>query len=135
MICIMQYTYNTTGPSTIHRISHMNNGITTVKTGMPFKPNNMAQGNMFSLARAENIQYLQSEDNSKKWYGSSSSRSTSSYISSKRNRVIGNTSTMQGLPNGTEHSYKSTDKISRNTALRRVRAGGSVAPKKKGANN
>ena len=67
----MQYTYNTTGPSSIHRISHMNNGITTVKMGMPFKPNTMAQGNMFSLARAENTQYLQSEDNSKKWYGSS----------------------------------------------------------------
>ena len=103
--------------------------------GMPFKPNTMAQGNMFSLARAENTQYLQNEDNSKKWYGSSTSRSTSSYISSKRNRAIGNTSTMQGLPNGTPHSFKSTDKTIRNTALQRARAGGSVAPKKKGAAN
>tara|TARA_Y100000356_G_C11150982_1_gene230633 strand:+ start:107 stop:448 length:342 start_codon:yes stop_codon:yes gene_type:complete len=113
----------------------MNNGITTVKMGMPFKPNTMTQGNMFSIARVENTQYLQSEDSSKKWYGSSTSRSTSSYISSKRNRAIGNTSTMQGLPNGTQHSFKSTDKTSRNTALQRARAGGSVAPKKKGAAN
>lgn len=34
----MQYTYHTTGPSSIHRKSHLNNGITTVKMGMPFKP-------------------------------------------------------------------------------------------------
>jgi hypothetical protein len=30
----MQYTYHTTGPSSIHRKSHLNNGITTVKTGI-----------------------------------------------------------------------------------------------------
>ena len=35
----------------------MNNGITTVKMGMPFKPNTMTQGNMFSLhvLRTHNI--------------------------------------------------------------------------------
>ncbi len=133
MICIMQYTYHTNGPSSIHRISHMNNGITNLKMGMPFKPNTMAQGNMFSLARVENKQYVVNIHDTKKWYGSSTSRNTSSYISSKRNRVIGNSSTMQGLSDGANHSYKSTDNNIRKTALNRTRAGGSVAPKKKWA--
>ena len=129
----MQYTYHTTGPSSIHRKSHLNNGVTTVKMGMPFKPNTMAQGSMFSNARAEFTENVSSVSDTKKWYGSASSRTTSSYISSKRNRSIGKSSTMQGLSEGSEHQYKSNDKAIRNTALARCRAGGCTAPKKKSA--
>ena len=129
----MQYTYHTTGPSSIHRKSHLNNGITTVKMGMPFKPNTMAQGSMFSNARAEFTENVSSVSETKKWYGSAGSRTTSSYISSKRNRSIGKSSTMQGLSKGSEHQYKSNDKAIRNTALARCRAGGCTAPKKKSA--
>ena len=129
----MQYTYHTTGPSSIHRKSHLNNGVTTVKMGMPFKPNTMAQGSMFSNARAEFTENVSSVSETKKWYGSASSRTTSSYISSKRNRSIGKSSTMQGLSEGSEHQYKSNDKAIRNTALARCRAGGCTAPKKKSA--
>ena len=129
----MQYTYHSTGPSSIHRKSHLNNGITTVKMGMPFKPNTMAQGSMFSNARAEFTENVSSVSDTKKWYGSAGSRTTSSYISSKRNRSIGKSSTMQGLSEGSEHQYKSNDKAIRNTALARCRAGGCTAPKKKSA--
>ena len=129
----MQYTYHTTGPSSIHRKSHLNNGITTVKMGMPFKPNTMAQGSIFSNARAEFTENVSSVSETKKWYGSAGSRTTSSYISSKRNRSIGKSSTMQGLSEGSEHQYKSNDKAIRNTALARCRAGGCTAPKKKSA--
>ena len=129
----MQYTYHTTGPSSIHRKSHINNGVTTVKMGMPFKPNTMAQGSMFSNARAEFTENVSSVSETKKWYGSAGSRTTSSYISSKRNRSIGKSSTMQGLSEGSEHQYKSNDKAIRNTALARCRAGGCTAPKKKSA--
>ena len=127
----MQYTYHTTGPSSIHRKSHLNNGVTTIKMGMPFKPNTMAQGSMFSNARAEFTENVSSVSETKKWYGSAGSRTTSSYISSKRNRSIGKSSTMQGLSEGSEHQYKSNDKAIRNTALARCRAGGCTAPKKK----
>ena len=129
----MQYTYHTTGPSSIHRKSHLNNGVTTVKMGMPFKPNTMAQGSMFSNARAEFTENVSNVSDTKKWYGSAGSRTTSSYISSKRNRSIGKSSTMQGLSKGSEHQYKSNDKAIRNTALARCRAGGCTAPKKKSA--
>lgn len=129
----MQYTYHTTGPSSIHRKSHLNNGVTTVKMGIPFKPNTMAQGSMFSNARAEFTENVSSVSDTKKWYGSAGSRTTSSYISSKRNRSIGKSSTMQGLSEGSEHQYKSNDKAIRNTALARCRAGGCTAPKKKSA--
>ena len=129
----MQYTYHTTGPSSIHRKSHINNGVTTVKMGMPFKPNTMAQGSMFSNARAEFTEKVSKVSETKKWYGSAGSRTTSSYISSKRNRSIGKSSTMQGLSEGSEHQYKSNDKAIRNTALARCRAGGCTAPKKKSA--
>ena len=129
----MQYTYHTTGPSSIHRKSHLNNGVTTVKMGMPFKPNTMAQGSMFSNARAEFTENVSNVSDTKKWYGSVGSRTTSSYISSKRNRSIGKSSTMQGLSEGSEHQYKSNDKAIRNTALARCRAGGCTAPKKKSA--
>ena len=129
----MQYTYHTTGPSSIHRKSHLNNGVTTVKMGIPFKPNTMAQGSMFSNARAEFTENVSNVSDTEKWYGSAGSRTTSSYISSKRNRSIGKSSTMQGLSEGSEHQYKSNDKAIRNTALARCRAGGCTAPKKKSA--
>jgi hypothetical protein len=129
----MQYTYHTTGPSSIHRKSYLNNGITTVKMGMPFKPDTMAQGSMFSTARIEFNENVSNPPETKKWYGSSGSRNTSTYISSKRNRAIGQSSTMQGLSEGSQHQYKSNDKAIRNTALARCRAGGCTAPKKKSA--
>lgn len=129
----MQYTYHSTGPSSVHRKSYLNNGITTIKMGVPFKPNTMAQGSMFSNARVEFTENVNTQSDTKKWYGSSASRTTSSYISSKRSRAIGKSSTMQGLSEGSQHQYKSNDKTSRNTALARCRAGGCTAPKKKSA--
>ena len=135
----MQFTYKTTGPSSVPVRSHMNNGVAslpapvTVSDGseqdnstimnMPFKPSTMAQGSMFSNARRV---YVADAGGGANWYSSSDV----TYL--KKITAIGKSSTR--LPVGKQNlAYKSTDKTVRNSALARCRGVGCVAPKKKGA--
>ena len=112
-----------------------NNGSTTATMGMPFKPNTMSQGNVFSINRAI---YINSTDNvnkspikNKKYY--QAPISSSQRIQLKKSVAIGKSSTKQGLPEEAELSFRSQDTTSRNSSLARCRSGGCVAPKKKGA--
>ena len=116
--------YSTVGSSSFPTRQHINNGITTVHMGMPFKPDTMTQGSSFSNARRE---YIKDSGGGQNWYASSD------YIHLKKINTIGKSSTKQGLSRFAPMSFKSPDRTSRNSALARVRGGGSVAPKKKGA--
>lgn len=60
---------------------------------------------------------------------------SSQRIERLKNNAIGTGSMKVGLATSAPLSFKSNDTTSRNDALRRCRAGGCVAPKKKGANN
>ena len=60
---------------------------------------------------------------------------SSQRIERLKNNAIGGGSMKVGLATSAPLSFKSNDTTSRNDALRRCRAGGCVAPKKKGANN
>jgi len=60
---------------------------------------------------------------------------SSQRIERLRNNAIGAGSMKVGLATNAPMSFKSNDTTSRNEAIRRCRAGGCVAPKKKGANN
>lgn len=60
---------------------------------------------------------------------------SSQRIERLKNNAIGEGSMKIGLATNAPMSFKSNDTTSRNDALRRCRAGGCVAPKKKGANN
>lgn len=60
---------------------------------------------------------------------------SSQRIERLKNNAIGGGSMKVGLATSAPMSFKSNDTTSRNDALRRCRAGGCVAPKKKGANN
>ena len=60
---------------------------------------------------------------------------SSQRIERLKNNAIGGGSMKVGLATNAPLSFKSNDTTSRNDALRRCRAGGCVAPKKKGTNN
>lgn len=60
---------------------------------------------------------------------------SSQRIERLKNNAIGGGTMKVGLATNAPMSFKSNDTTSRNDALRRCRAGGCVAPKKKGANN
>lgn len=109
-----------------------NNGITNVMNGSPFKPNTMTQGS--ELSNALKCYTNNSGDvlgaNGKKTWGCGSGQ----YISYKKIQAVGKTANKIGLFDDSLLGYKSgNDLTSRNIALNRVRAQGSVAPKKKGA--
>ena len=57
------------------------------------------------------------------------------YFQGLKNNAIGGGSMKVGLATNAPMSFKSDDTTSRNIAIQRCRAGGCVAPKKKGANN
>ena len=128
--------YSTIGAASIPLKQINNNGYTRSVMGMPFKPDTMTQGSEFSRARAGYINkvtrrypYKDSAYSKNKAVPTSSSQ----LIESRRMRAIGKSSTKQGLPLDAALSYRSQDTSFRNSSLRRVRGGGSVAPKKKGA--
>ena len=116
--------YSTVGPASIPTRQHINNGITKIRMGMPFKPDTMTQGSTFSNARQT---YIKDSGGGQNWYASSD------YIHLKKINAIGQSSTKQGLSRFSPMTFKSTESTSRNSALARVRGGGCVAPKKKGA--
>jgi hypothetical protein len=114
----------TTGPASFPLSQNIPNNLTTAKMGMPFKPNTMAQGSMFSNAR---ISYTQNAGGGKNWNASSD------YIQLKRINAIGKSSTKVGLPINNPLSFAGPDQTSIKTSIARCRGGGCVAPKKKGA--
>jgi len=102
-----------------------NNGIVYNKGGAPFKPNTMAQGSMITNATAV---ISNNAGGGQGWHASSD------YTAQKRRLTIGRNHFRLGLTDGQPSAYKSSENNSRKSALARVRGGGSVAPKKKGAN-
>lgn len=111
-----------------------NNGIVT--SGMPFKPNTMTQGSVFSNARtifsrtAPTIQDIDPRSQVTK-IRNNAWDSSSDYIARKKARAVGKSAYKIGLPNDAELSFKSSETTYRNSTLSRVRGAGSVAPKKK----
>lgn len=116
--------YSTVGPASIPMRQHINNGVTTAYMGMPFKPDTMTQGSEFSNARRA---YVKDAGGGQNWF------SSSQHIQLKKINAIGKSSTKQGLLRNAPLSFRSQETTSRNSALARVRGGGCVAPKKKGA--
>lgn len=118
-----------------------NNGnISNVKMAMPSQFYPSSNTNVFSSARNAYINNVGKGPNQtplstleytkkKKWNNACSSQLT--YM--KRINAIGKSSIQSPLTQQ-ELSFRSQDTTSRNDALRKCRAGGCVAPKKKGAN-
>lgn len=130
----------TNGSGAIPHKQNIPNNQSSVAMGMPFKPAPMTQGNFFSMSRmAYNRNVNQNVDSvgknqvppSKKWYGSSSSRTSSEHINMKTIEATGKGSTNQINPE--TFSFSGPDQTTIKTALARCRGSGSVAPKKKGA--
>jgi hypothetical protein len=107
----------------------INNGITSVVTGSPFKPNTMSQGSDLSNSLHSYANNSGSVLSGKKSWGTSSDQ----YTLYKKIQAVGKTATKTGLPVDGLLTYKSVESTSRNSAVIRCRSGGCVAPKKKGA--
>ena len=114
---------------------HINNGISRIPMSMPFKPSTMTQGSMLSNARQV---YRKDSGGGPQWYGASD------YTYIKKITAIGkNAKTVKPWvkreANGVTVTqpaalaHKSQDRNTKNSRLQRCRAGGSVAPKKKGS--
>lgn len=109
-----------------------NNGVTSVVTGSPFKPNTMTQGGDLSnaLRAYTNDSGSVLNANGKKTWSCGSGQ----YTAYKKIQAVGKTANKIGLFDDSLLSYKSgNDLTSRKSAFIRVRSQGSVAPKKKGA--
>ena len=116
--------FETTGPASIPLKQADNNNQTHALMGMPFKPNTMAQGNMFSMYRKAYI---------KKSGGGQGFFDASQYVELKKINATGKSST--NVLNTTHHimSFSGVDPNSVREGKKYCRAGGCVAPKKKGA--
>jgi hypothetical protein len=97
------------------------NNLTQVVQGMPFKPATMAQGSIFTNARAA---FLRKAGGGQSWFQSSDYTKLQTII------ATGKSSTN---PNGITMSFAGPDQTSVKTAIARCRGGGCVSPKKKGA--
>lgn len=102
-----------------------NNGYVYTKGGSAFKPDTMAQGSLITNANAV---YKNNAGGGSGWF------SSSDVIAQKRRIAIGKNKNRVGIPDKQASGFKSTENNSRKSALARVRGGGAVAPKKKGAN-
>jgi hypothetical protein len=142
----------TVGPASIPLAQHHPNNKTSDVMGMPFKPDTMTQGSFFAMSRAAyNRQVVQNVNSvgqittppnfvplgtapsgKKKWYGSSSSRTSSQYTNLRTIQETGKSST--NYVRTQPMSFSGPDQTSVKNALVRCRANGCVAPKKKGAN-
>jgi hypothetical protein len=115
--------FETTGPASIPLKQADNNNQTKALMGMPFKPNTMAQGNMFSMFRKAYI---------KKSGGGEGFFDASQYIELKKINATGKSST--NVLNAPQlMSFSGVDPNSVRDGKKKCRAGGCVAPKKKGA--
>ena len=116
--------FETTGPASIPLKQADNNNQTRVLMGMPFKPNTMAQGNMFSMFRRSYV---------KKSGGGEGFFDASQYIELKKINATGKSSTNVLPGPGGLMSFSGVDPNSVREGKKKCRAGGCVAPKKKGA--
>ena len=111
-----------------------NNKITNAKMGMPFKPTTMTQGASFAMGRRTFINKVSNPSETQQQQPILSKKkkfnnTAGEHINKRKNNAIGNSSTNHLSQ---EMSFSSIDKPTVNSALRKVRSGGSVAPKKKG---
>ena len=122
--------YETTGPASFPLKQSDDNNQTRALMGMPFKPNTMAQGNMFSMYRKAYV---------KKAGGGEGFFDASQYIELKKINATGKSSTNATGTNSTGTnvanlmSFSGVDPNSVRDGKRKCRSGGCVAPKKKGA--
>ena len=142
----------TVGPASIPTKQNQPNNRTNAVMGMPFKPSTMTQGSLFAMGRAAyNKNVNQNVDSvgqspaaslaasgqspaafgKKKWYGASSSRTSSEHTNLKTIEATGKSSTNH--VNTQKLSFSGPDQTSVKNALVRCRGNGCVAPKKKGA--
>lgn len=142
----------TVGPASIPTKQNQPNNRTTAIMGVPFKPDQMTQGNFFAMSRAaynrgvnknvDAVGQITTPPNyvplgtlpsgKKKFYGVSGSRTCGQHISLKGIEATGKGSTNQP-PFRETMSFSGPDQTSVKNALVRCRGNGSVAPKKKGA--
>jgi len=111
-----------------------NNKITNAIMGMPFKPTTMIQGASFAMGRRTFINKVSNPSETQQQQPILSKKkkfnnTAGEHINKRKNNAIGNSSTNHLSQ---EMSFSSIDKPTVNSALRKVRSGGSVAPKKKG---
>jgi hypothetical protein len=118
---IPTYVASTVGPASIPLKQADNNNQTQASMGMPFKPSTMAQGNMFSMFRRAFI---------KKSGGGEGFFDASQYIALKKINATGKSSTNY---QNDVMSFSGVDPNSVRDGKKYCRAGGCVAPKKKGA--
>lgn len=111
-------------------IQNANNAVLTANNAMPLKDNTSNNEGRFQMDRQTFIETIPSViPANNKWMGES--RDASDVMRRRRAGAVG---TGSFNTNGNQFSFTNPDdKNSRNNALRRVRAGGSVAPVKKGA--
>ena len=135
----------TVGPASIPTKQSQPNNQTSAVMGMPFKPQQMTQGNFLAMSRAAynrnvniNVDAIGHPNPSlgvpakKKWYGASSSRTCAEHTNLRGIEATGKGTTNQLAPQQT-FSFSGPDQTTVKTALARCRGNGSVAPKKKGA--
>ena len=104
--------------------SNGDNAITNTAGGSPFKPSTMSQGSMLSNSL---MVFNRQGGGGKNWYDSSD------VTAQRRRMAIGKNARRLGLSQGQPSAYAMADVNTVNSAVRRVRSGGSVAPAKKGA--
>lgn len=136
-------TPKTVGDASIPLKQNIPNNQSSALMGAPFKPAPMTQGSFFSMSRKlynknvnENVDgvgkpLLNNVNAKKKWYGASASRTSSEHTRLKEVDATGKGSTNR--INTQTFSYAGPDQTTVKTALARSRAGGAIAPKKKGA--
>jgi hypothetical protein len=141
---------HTAGAASIPLKQNQPNNRTTAVMGMPFKPATMSQGTLFSLNRAaynkavvKNVNDIGKGNDpiqsrftvpthKKKWYGASASRTAGEHTNLRTIEATGKSST--NSVDTQPMSFSGPDQTTIKNALVRCRSGGSVAPKKKGAN-
>lgn len=123
---------------------YYNNKITNVQSGMPFKPDSMTQGNDFNMGRQVYISnsiidlkkdaILKPPTNSVGLGIKKFNQSSGEHINAQKMNAVGKSSINNRTTPQSQMSFSSKDQNLVNSALARVRGGGCVAPKKKGAN-
>lgn len=104
--------------------SNGDNAITYTAGGSPFKPSTMSQGSMLSNAI---MVYNRQGGGGKNWYASSD-------VTAQRRRIaIGKNAYRLGIQQGQPSAYAMANVNTVNSALKRARSGGYIAPAKKGA--
>jgi hypothetical protein len=107
------------------RMNNLNNGMLQNATAMPLKDSVSDGTSTFSMGRLNYVSSFTSQNSHKKWIGGN--RDASQIAENRRIAAIG-LGSMTSSPNS---FVSNSDKNVVNDALRRVRAGGAVAPPKK----